>query len=420
VPKPKRRPPRGGAKPRKQRAARQQDEPDLIREVAAALDDGEPMSLLVMVSSLLAALDVRRNPFGPSAQEPQPELPSKDELLTTFFDVDMVETSALLAAIAALSGDEALRDRASEEIAARGHELPRWLAGLSTTRPLDRAVEVSHVLGDGDNVMIGVRLPGDDELTAIVYIDHNLGTMVKDAFIVDQPLAGLVEQMLEVANDPDTATRDLAPADARARITEAIELAAMAWPPIESDSWPACRPLVEWMARMLPAGGSGYQRPEWGEAATNELAERFFGSSFAAGLTEPEHRDLLGALLWFGADYGPGDPMRWSPVAVEILLTDWLPRKIVADVEYLAKAPGVLRAFARFCHHERGIRSTLTEQTLAAVDAYEPQYQRTIRSPRPQGPEALLASLGAMDPDGPWPSPPQAGSQGPHQRRRKR
>lgn len=115
--------------------------------------------------------------------------------------------------------------------------------------------------------------------------------------------------------------------------------------------------------------------------------------------------DLLDQVLWFATDYGPDDPLRWSRVAVEILLTDWIPRKIVADATFLSKAPDVLRAFIRFCHAERGIRPTLTHETLAAVEEYESDYQRAIRSPRPQGPAALLAAMGVLDPDGPWVGP---------------
>jgi hypothetical protein len=61
----------------------------------------------------------------------------------------------------------------------------------------------------------------------------------------------------------------------------------------------------------------------------------------------------------------------------------------------------VLRAFIRFCHRERGIRAELTTQTLAAVDEYEPGYQKLIRSPRPQGPAALLAAMGPLTAGGP-------------------
>ena len=41
-------------------------------------------------------------------------------------------------------------------------------------------------------------------------------------------------------------------------------------------------------------------------------------------------------------------------------------------------------------------------QTLEAVDLYEPEYQRVIRSPRPQGPAALLAEMGVFDTDELW------------------
>ncbi len=370
-----------------------------MRAVAAALDD-EPLVLLEMVSALLMALEPpRRGPFDP---EPQPHAPTREELVATFLDVDLPETSALLAVIAALYRDDMLRRRVGRELATRAHALPRWLADLHRSEPSERTVEVVHVLGDGDNVVIGMRLPGGHELTAIVYIDHNMGTLVKDAFVVPEPVGELVERMLAVGADPDTEARDLDPADARARITEAIELGAISFPPMESDTWPACRPLVEWAVAMLPEGGTGYRRPEWDDAGRHELAQRFLASSFGTVLDDPDHVDLLELLLWFGTDYGPGDPLRWSPTSVEILLLDWIPRKIVAEVPYLAKAPEVLRAFVRFSHHERAIRAELTEQTLAAVDEYDPQYQQLIRSPRPQGPAALLAAMGASGMGGPW------------------
>ncbi|MGH4021566.1 MAG: hypothetical protein ACRDT0_20495 [Pseudonocardiaceae bacterium] len=83
---------------------------------------------------------------------------------------------------------------------------------------------------------------------------------------------------------------------------------------------------------------------------------------------------------------------------MEMLLIGWIPRKIVADVPYLAKAPDLLRVFIRFCHHDRGIRPELTDQTLGAVDSYAPEYQQTIRSARLQGPAALLATMGRARP----------------------
>jgi len=372
-------------------------------DVHRALADEHPLSLLSQASTLLSVVDPRtHDPFERPGDGPRRL--ERDELVESLLATNLRETTALLAAFAEMTSDEVLAVRIRRELVARDDALPPWLERLGEVEAY-RAVEMVHVLGDGDNVMLGARFPTGDEVAVVVYIDHNLGTVVKDAFVVPESLAELIELMREKSgDDPDTVWDDIEPADARARITEAITVGAMTVPRFETDTWPACRPFVEWVSRLLPSGGRGYVRPEWDDAAHQALADRFLASPFAAGLDD-DHVELLEQVLWFATGYGPGDPLRWSPVAVELLLADWIPRKIVADVAHLSKAPDVLRAFVRFCHAERGIRPVLTDQTLAAVDRFEPDYQRTIRSPRPQGPTALLAAMGLLDPGGPWTIP---------------
>lgn len=378
-------------------------EPDLLRNVRRAAADADPLRLLALASSLLAAVDPRGDdPFEPT--ERTADRVTRDELIHSFLEVDRPETSVLLAAIAALSTDDVESRRITRVLDQRGHRLPAWLTTIGDSQAY-QTIEMVHVLGDGDNVVVGVRLPSGHELTAVVYIDHNLGTIVKDAFVVPEPIGELTEMMRATANDPDTTFSEIPLADAKARIVEAIELASITYPPFESDTWPACRALVEWMAGLLPAGGRGYERPVWTDDDRQRLIDRFFASPVGAPLDDRDRRDLLDTFLWFGCDYGPGDPMRWSPVAVEILLLDWLPRKVMAGQAFLAKAPDLLRAFVRFCHAERAIPSYLTDQTLDAIDRSEPEYRRAICSRRPQSPAALLAGLGAFDPDGPGDRP---------------
>ena len=48
---------------------------------------------------------------------------------------------------------------------------------------------------------------------------------------------------------------------------EAVEKGAITFPPFETDTWPASRPLTEWLLRFLPEGGTGYVRPNWTKAA---------------------------------------------------------------------------------------------------------------------------------------------------------
>lgn len=372
-------------------------EPGLLYDLRVALADPHPLGLLALASSLLAALDPRsRTPIERALRKP--EGPAREELLASFIGVDRQETSALLAAFAAMSTDELERRRIERELANRRHALPAWLDGIGDTKVDHPTLEMTHVLGDGDNVFVSVTFPGGHALTAVVYIDHNLGTLAKDAFLVPESLDDLLPHMKTLA-EAGTSFNEIDPADARARITEAIALGAITVPPFESESWPACRPLVEWMVAMLPGGGTGYQRPEWDDQARDRLMDRFFASPFGHALDDADHRDLLHSLLWFGCDYGPGDPLRWSPVSVEILLVSWMPGKVIADRRFLSKTPDLLRAFVRFCHAERAIPSPLTEQTLASVDRWEPAFQAAISSTLRQGTAGLLAAAGLLDMD---------------------
>lgn len=390
-----------GFRPRQEDHRPQPDADDLMADVRRALRHDHPLGLLAFASSLLAVVDPRR--VSPMERD-RLVGPSREELVGSFFEVEQLETSALLAAIGVLSGDEVERRRIARTLERRCHPLPAWLVTASGAE-VTGAVQMTHLLRDGDNLMIGARLPTGEEMCAVIYIDHNLGTVVKDAFVLAQPLHDLVAYMKRKDTDPDTIWSDLDPADAKVRIIDAVATGAMTFPPFETDTWPVARPLVEWMVSLLPDGGTGYQRPEWSDDDRRALTERFFASPFAAGLDDPDHRDLFGSLLWFGCDYGPGDPLRWSPPAVEIVLLDWIPRKIVADADYLAKAPDLLRAFVRFAHAERAVPAHLTHETIGAVDSFEGEYLTIIRSDRPQGPAALLAALGVLDPDGPWEDP---------------
>ena len=350
---------------------------------------GEPLDLLAVVSGLMEVTDPRsRNPFELNVQRT-----SLDELVESFVEASYAETTAALTVMRALVPDEVMAARIGRELAVLRHPMPDWLGGLGQARVEPEVWFMTHVLGDGDDYLIGATLPSGYSLSALVYVDHNLGTVVKDAFVVPEPLDHLAQKVAETITEPDQSMTRIDAATARAVIEEAIGHGSLMYPPLESESWPICRPLVEWLVRLLPSGGVLPAREAWSEEESAALAEDFFASAFGVDLDRSDERSLLGSVLWFGTDYGPGDPLRWSPVNVEMLLADWFPRKIVAAVGYLAKLPDLLRAFIGYAHDRQGIRSALTEETLAAVDLWEPEYQRVIRSARPQGPAALLAGM---------------------------
>jgi hypothetical protein len=150
---------------------------------------------------------------------------------------------------------------------------------------------------------------------------------------------------------------------------------------------------VEWMLRMLPAGGVAPEAKEWSHEETAALADEFFASPFGAALDDDEHRSLLESVLWFCTGYATGDPWRWSPVTVEMLLADWLPRKVIAEPACLAKLPDLVRAYIRYCHDRNDIRADLTDETLSAVDRWEPEYLQLIRGDRQQAMAGLAEAF---------------------------
>lgn len=365
------------------------EEQQLIQSLRAALRSDEPLDLLAIVSGFLEVTDPRgRDPFAPDEQRT-----SLAELVESFVGTPYAETTAALTALKALVSDDVLAARIGRELERRRHPLPDWLTDLDQARVDPDVWFMTHVLGDGDDYLLGVVLPTGDALSALVYVDHNMGSVVKDAFVIPEPLEDLAIKMGTLIEDPDQSLTRTDPAIARAMIEAAIDSGSRLYPPLTSDSWPMCRPLVEWMLRMLPAGGVVPERKEWSQDETAAVAADFFASPFGADLDDDDRRSLLESVLWLCTEYAPGDPWRWSPVTVEMLLADWFARKVIAEPAYLAKLPDLVRAYIRYCHDRNDIREDLTAETLAAVDHYEPVYLEQIRGDRQRDMAALAEAL---------------------------
>ena len=130
-------------------------------------------------------------------------------------------------------------------------------------------------------------------------VDFNLGTVVKDAFAIPAGSEEFVGFWNAQAAPGEATIEPLPLAEARARIEEAIETGAQTWPPLESDSWPASRPLLEWVLRQLPTGGKGFVRPAWSERRLDRLTQRFLSSPWAAELDPSDAASIVESLLWY-------------------------------------------------------------------------------------------------------------------------
>ena len=302
------------------------------------------------------------------------------------------ETTALLAVVGELLvDDDALRERCRQEVVKRGDHLPKWIVGLRQVQ-VNRAARRADVLGDGDELFVGLMMADATELTLGVILDHNVLSSVTDFVILAEPLEEVVARQLETL-DSAASFEPMDLADARTWIDDGLRWSALLQRS-RSAEWREAQLIAKWVLAQLPGGGCGYQRPELQEDVAHDLLDGFLSSPAGAPFADVDYRLLLRE-LW---DTGCGDPLRWSASRLSGILRsrfhDYdLPLEIVLD------APALLRAFVPFAHGQSRIAQHLTDEAVATIDRLGLGYRRE-----------LLANAIEHDDDDAWLSYPDRAS----------
>ena len=334
-----------------------------MREIRRALESDQPIDLLALMSALLVV-------FDPDAAPGRTSVDGLDAFLESLMAVDTRETTAVLHVLAAFLTDEMSVRRLRRRLSARRQPMPGWIASLAQVR-ITQTSTITDPFGDVEQLWAEVAWPSGETLSAAAMISRIEGGLLVDGLALPATLAEVVEQLRAVPETDGLTVRPTDPADVRAKVEAAIANAAHVWPQVESDTWPAAKALLQWVLRLLPEGGSDYGTTEWNERRTRELVRRYRGSAEASHTLDED--DIVETLVDF-AGYSDREPLRWSPAKVEMLLTSWVPRKLLADRQYLTQIPTVLRGYIRYCGRVTGQSGALVSEVLAAVDALEPEY----------------------------------------------
>lgn len=332
-------------------------------------------------------------------RDPPEPGPTWDSLVEMFVEFDVAETTAMLHALAPLV-PEPWASRVRMELGGRPTDaLPDWVQSVGEIE-ITGTWEQGDVMRDGENIVIGVRWPTGHEATGVTYIDHNLGTVVKDFIATLVPLAEVVDiyaQMMPAGGFD----RVLDPAEARARIEAAVRRWSTAWPPVTNDGWPVARPVLLWWSSKLPDGGVAPEPEPMSVEQRERLIEAFLASPLSIESRElPGVANALQAVVGYGATQGPRDPLRWSPVRIELLLMDFL-LAIRAPIRELAAVPDLLFEFIPWALHELrdrdGIDADLIEERIEeafeAVDRWGVAFLRRLSGEEPVDEDPLDAEL---------------------------
>jgi hypothetical protein len=94
-------------------------------------------------------------------------------------------------------------------------------------------------------------------------------------------------------------------------------------------------------------------------------------------------------------------PLRWSPIVVELFMTDWLPRKALLEAP-VKKVPDAVRAWVRFAGRRRDLAQSLIGETVTAVGRWEREFAKAMKDSARFGPAKAI--IGAMLAEGIEPS----------------
>ncbi len=342
-------------------------------EAQSCLQQNSPYALLLMASAIIEATTNR-----PNSPTDHPATSNPRELFFSFADSGIPAVEALALAIATLHPDDILALAVRRRLhLPRVTALAPWITAMGKVEITDVSI-TEDPLGDGENIVISWAWSTGAAATVIIYIDHNVGGVVKDAFVVNDGGPSFAATYASL----DPGELRLTPLDgavARARVEDAIARGDQLGWGFENDTWPACRTIVEWILRGLPPGGDLGRAGKWSAVDRDAIVRDFCVSRFAAvpGIHPDDVRLIVTRLVEAACEEGSGDPLRWSPVVVEVALMSWLVQ-LGVDVPSVERAPDVVAAFAAFAHDRRSIDPHLAEETFAAARRWAPVFREIL------------------------------------------
>jgi hypothetical protein len=350
---------------------------DLVR----GLSGEDPLTAELVASSLLA---VSRGEMADEAADRA----WADLLVATFQRTKSADGLAILFAIRALL-PPTWREPADAAIAALMHlaiPSPPWAAEIDAPRPLD-AWAATDEYGDQTMVGVGFRhgawLPNGLQFM----VDRNFEGLVRQAMVAPRP-----DAMLQVWSE--NAPADLEPhattaQEAADRLAVGIGMFDLYLDPPVDDDVRRLMPLLRARLRQLPPAVEPREEKPVGAARRRRLARDFARSDDAPPGIDAEL--LASYFIDYGADWSGGDPLRWSPVRVELLLMDWFPRKVALADQEIAAVPVALRGWVRWAARHKGISSEGLAETLAALDEFGGEFVAAMHDEESFGPAKSLA-----------------------------
>lgn len=290
---------------------------------------------------------------------------------------------AAVRALAAVLEDDDREDAlaVADRLAASGAPEPPWAGEIGRPAYVD-GWWFEDPYGDQRGYFASFRYPGRPTHTLMALYDENLGGIIKDAF------AGvpLEDARRRIEDQGEARVADADPGEMASRLIGAIRTGDLYLDNDWTDDFRYLRALLLARMRLLPAAVLREPEP-LEEEAREALLEEFLASPEGEGVD----RDVARTCLDVRCDHLDGDPLRWSPIVVELLLLDTVPRKVTLDATGIRLLPDVMRRWVRFALGRRGLEERWVAETEEAVRRHTRAFRKAATDPSRFGPAKAIA-----------------------------
>ncbi len=304
---------------------------DVLADAAPLLDDLDPLQAELWCSDFLGAFWLQGVDEVAADLVPHLEKAASPE-------------ANLLCHTLAAFGVEGAED-AAERLTASGVRAPAWAGAPGVVA--DTCYRYGDAFGDQESFLCSFVRDGAAH-AVFVLVDHTLGGIAKDAFVVDDVPSALAALEEQCADDPFTSVAPVDAAEAGARLTRALAFTDAAGgddPELAEElgeDFPATRAFARARVAALPTGDHALPEQTY---EVDALVRDFLAAPEAARLDDPAWAGRL-VTVWAThvADAGD-DPRRLSPGRIEELLVDVTPGGVLLDARGQAAVPEVARAW---------------------------------------------------------------------------
>lgn len=326
------------------------------------------------------------------------------------------EAQAVLAGLAGIApGEGAARAaKAIERIENRDAIVSRWATAAGKVR-CTGAWQVTDVYGDQSHYIVTYAYEdpetGGPDHSIGILVDHNR-RVVADV-VTGAPAEQVVDGWRQTSHHSEgkIGLAQLEPTLVRAYVEgHLLRTETLPEPPGGQQYLDHWAMAVARLGLLPDSAGSG--PPLLSAGARDGVVKAFLRSPEGEQLTSggcrpPVAERAARAAVDYAVEANSGDPLRWSPTAVELFLLEWMPTRKDIPAEVGSWAPEVMDAFVAYAGNAKGLPDDAVAGTRASLAAISQRYAGKMAGGEGEG-ESFDALIDRMIADGVDPADEEA------------